>query len=856
MVEKVQLKNGMTVLKNLQTKSPVVSVQIWVNNGSANEPEDVAGVSHFIEHLLFKGTKSFGPGEIAQYIEGAGGQLNAYTSFDQTVYYMTLGSSKIDVGLKALSEMVFHPLFESLEIDREREVVIEEIRRGLDEPSRVNSQFAFKSFFKEHPYGKPIIGNDHIIEKITVEKIKEYFNEHYHPKHMFLLVTGDFDEKTIDKEIIKYFGVDVKFDPFKEKIQSLPDFSKKEFVTQKTNFEDSVFNFYWPSAPLNSKDYVCLEILALILGQGESSCLYKSLKLENPIVKTIGCYAYSLKQPGIFAINYKPMVGQEEAALVAFKNELANICKRGLTNEDFEKAITNFKSEVFYSMETCDGLARMVGQNYFYMKDENYNEKYLLLLEQITLSDIEDVFERFVLKVPVKLFVSTQQENNYVEKIQSIFETNFIEELKLKRNKNINEFNALLWKPKKQQDSSIKEFVLDHGARVYIKSQNETPVIQMDMAFLGGEKIDNSKGALALIAQKSWGRETKRLTESELVFKFDNLASSHSVFSGKHSLGMQVSTLSPFFEKMMELNFELLKETEVSQKIIDRDVHFITKHYENRKDNPLQVAFQEFMTQMFEGHYYENDSLKEVSLMKKMDSKNLSQFIDQHFDPANLVLSVVGDVDVDHTLRLIENGLSQLKLKKQPIKFGSYKGPQRDKSIEIESSKEQAQIIFGFQGLTYKDPRRPILSVVQSILSGQGGRLFLELRDKASLAYTVSPIRMEGQESGYFGSYIACAPSKKIKAIQMMKDEFEKLISNPVASSELNAAKASLIGRAEISLQRNSEISEKVLFDAIYGLQYDSYLNYAKAIESVTAEDIGKLMSELYSKPKILVSLG
>ena len=856
MVTKVQLKNGMTVLKNRQTKSPVVSLQVWIDNGSANETEDVAGVSHFIEHLLFKGTKSFGPGEIAQFIEGAGGQLNAYTSFDQTVYYMTLGSSSIDAGLKALSEMVFHPLFEKDEVDNEREVVIEEIRRGLDEPNRVNSQFAFKSFFKEHPYGRPIIGYDNVIESIPVAKIKEYFFKHYHPKRMFFLVTGDFNEKTIDAEIAKYFDVPSSTDPYVDLNPKLPDSQHKEFLVQQTNFEETVFNFYWPSAPLNSKDYICLEVLALILGQGESSCLYQALKLDKPAVKTIGCYAYSLKQPGVFAINFKPMNGHESQSLIDFHDELVKICKKGFAFNDFEKAIINFKSEMFYSMETCDGLARQVGQNYFYTHDEAYVEKYLKQLDEIELKDIEDVFNRYILQVPPKLYVSASKNENYVSQVQTIFEGEYLSGLSLNTSKDIKSEISLVWNPLKPKSNQIEKFTFSNGARLFVKPQNETPVVQMDMAFLGGEKIDKSKGLNALMAQKCWGRETDKLSEAEIVYEFDRLASSHSVFSGKHSLGMQVSTLSPFLDQMLDLNFSLLRHTQISNKIIDRDHQFIKQFFENRKDNPTQLAFQEFMRLMFEGHYYEQDSVEEASKTASINPADLSKFINSHFDPKNLVMTVVGDVEVDHIVKTLEQEIGSLQMVQQDIKFETFQGLQKDKIAEINLDKEQAQIVFGFHGLRYNDPRKATLAVIQSILSGQGGRLFLELRDKASLAYTVSPIRMEGQEAGYFGSYIACAPTKKAKAIQMMKDEFEKLTTQRVDDKELMAAKASLIGRAEIALQRNSEIAEKILFDAVYGQPHDSYLEYSKAILKVTSDDILTLMNELYSQPKVLVTLG
>jgi zinc protease len=856
MVSKVQLKNGMTVLKNLQTKSPVVSLQVWVDNGSANETPEVAGVSHFIEHLLFKGTKSFGPGEIAQYIEGAGGQLNAYTSFDQTVYYMTLGASKIEVGLKALSEMIFFPLFQSVEVDREREVVIEEIRRGLDEPSRVNSQFTFKSFFKNHPYGRPIIGYDTIIENISVEEIKKFFYEKYHPERTFLMITGDFDEKEIDQKIIEYFDIKSNVKPYEDQQIALPDLQKKEFEYQRTSFEESVFNFYWPSAELNSKEYICLELLALILGQGESSLLYQALKLENPVVKTIGGYAYSLKQPGVFAINFKPMMGKEIESLNVFLKELKSICSKGLSSSDFEKAIINFKSEIFYSMETCDGLARHIGQNYFYLKDENYVEKYLELLDAININDVENVFQKYILDVPPKLYISMNKDDDYIEAVEKIFKNEFNIGLKLNKHKEISKKANLTWKPKALGKNTISEFKLDNGARLYIKPQNETPVIQMDMAFLGGEKIDSMNGVLALLTQKCWGRETARMNEAELMFEFDRMASSHSVFTGKHSLGFQISTLSPYFKNIVDLNFALMQQKNISQKIIDRDHVFLKQYFENRKDNPVQMAFQEFMNQMFQGHYYQNDALKSISEMDSVQSDKVASFIQSHFDPNNLVISIVGDVDIDSTMSLIEDGLNTLKLQKQKINFTPFLGLKENKFKEINLDKEQAQILFGFEGLRFDDPRRPTLSVIQSILSGQGGRLFIELRDKASLAYTVSPIRMEGQESGYFGSYIACAPAKKNKAIQMMKDEFEKLITTPVGLVELEAAKASLIGRAEIALQRNSEISEKILFDAVYGQPFDSYLKYSQQIKSVTSEEIMQLMSELYAQPQVLVTLG
>ena len=167
MLKKFQLKNGLNVLLMESHKSPVVSVQMWVRTGSADEQKGEEGISHFIEHLVFKGTEKFKVGEIASIVEGAGGELNAYTSFDQTVFYVTISKEFAETGLDVISQMMGFPAFDATEIDNEREVVIEEIKRGQDSPGRVASQLLFSTAYKKHPYGIPVIGYDKNIRKVS-----------------------------------------------------------------------------------------------------------------------------------------------------------------------------------------------------------------------------------------------------------------------------------------------------------------------------------------------------------------------------------------------------------------------------------------------------------------------------------------------------------------------------------------------------------------------------------------------------------------------------------------------------------------------------------------------------------------
>jgi zinc protease len=165
-------------------------------------------------------------------------------------------------------------------------------------------------------------------------------------------------------------------------------------------------------------------------------------------------------------------------------------------------------------------------------------------------------------------------------------------------------------------------------------------------------------------------------------------------------------------------------------------------------------------------------------------------------------------------------------------------------------------LVFGFPGLNLKDPERYTMQVMQAILAGQGGRLFVELRDKASLAYSVSPMRMEGLEGGYFGAYIGCSPEKAATAIRMMRDEFTKLVENLVHEGELARAQRYLIGKHDIELQKNSAITSSILFDYIYGIDFMETYKYAERIRAVDRESIRALARRVFSRNFVLSAVG
>ena len=267
-----KLSNGLEVVLEENHAAPVVAFQAWVKIGSADEPPDMAGIAHVFEHMLFKGTKKRGVGQIAREVESAGGEINAWTSHDETVYHLVLASRFFDTGLDILADTMMNSSFDAGELERERKVVLEEIKQGLDDPERQAGQGLFQNVFDVHPYGRPIIGNEATVQRLGREDILAFFTKHYVASNVTLVVVGDFDIDGAKEKIRQAFspmpkGVAVGPRPVQPEQSAL----RIQAVSRDVKEAQLLFGFHTPA--INHPDIAALDLLAVLLGQGESSRL-------------------------------------------------------------------------------------------------------------------------------------------------------------------------------------------------------------------------------------------------------------------------------------------------------------------------------------------------------------------------------------------------------------------------------------------------------------------------------------------------------------------------------------------------------------------------------------------------------
>jgi len=860
---KFQLKNKLKVILIPSHKSPVVSVQMWVKTGSADEKKGEEGISHFIEHLVFKGTDKYKVGEIASVVEASGGELNAYTSFDQTVFYVTISKTFKDVALSVVSQMMGHPTFDAAEVDSEREVVCEEIKMGLDSPGRQSSQLLFGTVFSKHAYGKPVIGYEKNVRGWSVKKIKQYFQSRYVPSNMCLIVSGDFEAKEMKSLVEKYFADFKNYKLKKMKRPQEPKSKKIIFKAQTKDLKESAFNIAFRAPNIKHKDVPALDVLMMILGQGDTSRLFSKMRLENNLVNNVSAYNYNPQDPGLISLSFKTL---DQDPLEAFKvlfAEVEKVKKQEVSWSEIKKAITILSSEQFYSIETTDGIANKIGSAEFYMGDSSAHEKYLKIIQKITPASLKKMANKYFDEKCVFYSALTPRAEKETEKTlkqgHEIWKNLISNSVKAKPEKNTKiKIPKIEFKKLKSKDAVKTEVhTTQKGIKIIFQNSSEIPTVSAKILFGAGARIESPESlGLTELITRTWTSGTRKKTEAQLLQSIEELAAGISPFGGKNTIGLTVDYMKAFEKEVLALTEEIVLDSIFPESIIAREKDGMLRQIKAKDDQPSYLCGKQFVQNLFPNHPISYDTLGTEETLKNINKEKINEYFKKIFHAQNVTIVVVGDYDKKAWIKLAEGLEKSFSNGARLQEHVPVSALTENKKFFLEKDKEQSHVIVGWRGLSINDNDRYVLQIIQAILAGQGGRLFIELRDKNSLAYSVAPIHLEALESGYFGGYIACSPDKVEKSLEMFHAEFKKISTVKVSEPELLRAKRYLIGQHDIGLQRKSAICNTIIFDDFYGNNFMESLNVAEQYNKITTDDVLRVSKKLFSENYITSIVG
>jgi zinc protease len=825
---KKKLDNGLTIILEENHSAPVVAFQMWVNVGGADEKEEESGISHLLEHMLFKGTERREVGQVAGEVEEAGGFINAYTSNDNTVYHIVLSSRYFDVGLDIISDTIQHSTLDRKELEKEIEVVLEEIRMGEDSPGRRLYKDLLSTAFTRHPYGRSVIGTRETVKGITRANLLNFYRRWYIPQNMTLLVVGDFKREKVLEEISKSFRDFKRHEkPYSRRpVEPVQVQLKVTISTMDINEAKLGIAFHIPG--LSHPDLYAIDILASILGHGRSARLYKRLKDMERVVHNISAYAMTPKEPGAFIITAGLESNNIDKAVEGVIDVIERIRYEGVSASELERAKLTLESDFIYGRETMEGRARQLGFFEAVAGSFEFEREYLKGISKVTSDAIKDVIDNYFRGENMTIATILPRADETVidkDRLQGVVETT------IERSKEL--YVAA-------DNEETKRHELENGVTLLVKEDHANPTVAIYITFPGGLRFENEKtnglgGFIARMLTRGTSKRNAKIYAEEV----ENMASTVAGFSGRNTVGIFGKFLSRYFNQGVELMADAILNPVFPDKEIEKVRMDILSNIKREEDYLPGYAFKLLHRALYKKHPYGMPVSGTEETVSGFKREDILSYYKRLIVPEEMVISVVGDIDMDEAIERIVELFGGFNRKLQPMA----RPPIEDKEggigrVSVVREAEQVNIAMGFLGTTVKDRDRYPLAVLAEILSAQSGRLFVNLRDKKSLAYALSAFSRVGVEPGIFALYIGTAPEKKEKAINAILQELKNIVNEKVTEDELRKAKSSLIGGYEIGLQKNSAQASEMSNNELFGLGYDETKRYPGKIESVTVDDV------------------
>ncbi len=858
-----QLKNGLTIVAEPMRAAPVVAIQTWIDVGSADEEPEVAGVAHLHEHMLFKGTKKRGVGEIAAVVEASGGEINAWTSFDQTVYHVVIATEELGTGVDVLADALRNSRFDAEELAREIEVVVEEIQRAEDRPSRRIANTVFRLAYGNHPYARPVLGSIETVRAMTRDKLLGFYARHYRPEHTTVVATGDFQAEELFAAIEQSLG-DWSPAPGKGSAPSRDaapnpqdqnpgdnNSDQFSFELMREQVQEARIAMAWTIPGFDHPDIPALDALAVALGHGDSSRLYIDARQRQGLVNDVYAYAYTPKDNGLIIVGAGLAPEALDPALRCLGQGTfacaGSSVAGAITEAELEKARVMILSESAYLRETVQGQARKIGYFHMLAGDSAYEEVYRQRIMALTTKDLHDVAKRYLDRLPVTVVqIPEDATAPTAEQTRQL--------LKESRDHAHKPPTGAPLPP--ACDLGIHRIECPSGAILLLKPE-DSPIVAIRATALGGQRTETAtdSGAGSLFASM-WGQSTADYSQEELSNMVAMLGGDISAFSGRNAIGLRAEFIAEKAKPGFELFANIFGRWVCKEDEVDRERDVLLERIANRFDNPAGVAFEEMAKTIFPTHPYGMRSIGTPESLATLSAAALTEYGQRFAKPERFVVSIAGGFDIDETAAFFS---AMLNGDSQDLPQGDYgfTPPAHDQHLQkatehhIDIDKEQCHILLGGMGTTIDDNDRYALEVINTVLSGQSGRLFLDLRDKQSLAYTVAASSVEGIDPGFVYVYMATSPDKLEQARNGLNSHLDRICDETVPESELERARRYLVGTYAIELQRAGARAMLTSLGERLGLGYAHFANYKDLIYSVTPKDIVRVSQKYLNRERL-----
>lgn len=903
-----ELDNGLKIVVEEHHVAPVAAFRIYVRAGGIYEQEFLGkGLTHVLEHLLCAGaTSKHTEDQSKQLVQELGGALNAYTTTGHTCYHLNTTADHLDMAIDLLGDWVEGATIQDPQFARELGVVMEELKKGLEEPPRVLQKAFHETMFQVHPVRVPVIGYQELVSKITREDVLTYYHRMYVPNNIVVVAVGDFDEHKVMAHIKAAFG------PYQRRPTPAialpaepPQVSARERTITREGLGGAYAEIGFHTVPLQHPDLYPLDVLSYILSNGRSSRLVQHLAEQQHLVASIQSFSDTPEyDAGVFGVHFMGPDDKVDAARAAVWQELQRVCDEPVTATELEQAKTQKMAEEIRSKQTAEDVASDLGGNYLFTGNPEYGKVYLAGIAKVTAADIQRVARTYFRPENMTTVLLRPAHTGATA-------------------------TAVKAPPAATQ---VREVTLPNGLRLLVKRNPGVAVVAVQASFFGGVRLEPAgQNGVSRLAGSLWTRGTAAHSALEFATTFDRMGGSIQGASGNNSLGLSMEVLAADFTKALDLYADALTNPAFPERELATVKARTLDAIARKKDDWESELDEHFRQSFFTQHPYRNDALGTKDSVAAITADQVRAFYQAHVVPSQGVMAVYGDIDeaqviaavtaklgswqpagapaaaptapaatqpaattpaapvpaptvksiaLDAAAQILANRLAKLNppaaapapaapatpAPAAPLATALPPGPAPQPPVAADTTKlfpsdrEISAVMIGYPGLRIADEEDSYaLSVMQGVLTGvgyQGGRLEDALRGgKNQLVYQVAGINFPGLEPGYFGILAASSPEKMDTVIKIILDHVAKITTTPVSADELAKAKTISVTMDQLSRQTNAATAQQAVLDELYGLGYAHGAVFAAKVKAVTAADVQRV-AQKYLTHYVLVRTG
>lgn len=815
-VERHTLPNGLTLVHRPDFSSEVVSVQIWVKTGSIHEDALVgSGLSHYLEHMLFKGTSRRDGKSISREVHAMGGSINAYTTFDRTVYYIDAPSTAFSQILDVLSDIVMHSTLPKEEVERERAVILREIDMGLDDPDRQLSQTLFRTAYQRHPYREPVIGHRALFERVSAGELRAYYHARYVPNNMVVTVVGAIAPEDCLAQVDQCFGAIPRgrLAPVQIEEEPVQLAARREEIVGEFNIFRGCLGFKVPH--LSHPDSPRLDALALALGGGESSLLWERLRNKQNLVSYIDCRNWSPSSNGLFWISYVCDSVKSYDVEKAILDLLADVANNGLPESVVEKALRQALSSEINGRKTMSGQASRLGLGEVVIGDINYGRRYLKALQAICSADLQAAAQLYL--VNKSMSVAT-----------------------LGRAPKVNESMAKL-----EGELSLDPFEqidLTSGARLLLQPDARLPKVHLRCVLQGGPFYEpaNQRGVSALLAELLT-KDTESRSAQVIAELIESIGGSFTATGGNNTISLSIEVLPADLDIALDLLSEALTNPVFDPSTFETERKAQVSGLKEDDDEILNYGLRRLRERFFDQHPFGVSSEGRVEDLEALTVEDLAAHYRALVKASNIVLAVTGDFKRQVIIERL-SPLFETQMPAQPFEVVDTSAPLKVVACSGREAmdREQAVVLQAYPDVGIQDKDFVVAEMLNELFSGMSSRLFERVREDLGMAYYVGTTRVIGLKTGMFVFYAGTHPDQTEAVVSEMNIEIERVAAGKVTEDELARCRTRLKAARPMGKQTIGARAMHAAIQVTYGLPVEDDAERAAQLDRVDAVTLAR----------------